>query len=327
VSTSMLDALAAEAKEITLLGAEASRLAIEAVRRSNLLTKQIALLAKEEEAAPPAISADATNEEFEQFQAAYFPEFLAFLGPKVSNSPGDMPAAQDSGAGNQGSDASAPGGVVTRKYAESEQAVADMVSGEQGLTVVCKDPETGPDARGTLSNRVLDLYANTDYDPREIAKKVGSTAAAVNEFIRQGRKNQNRLAAQGDLRRDIGVEVALAARSGSNRPKPADLPVPAAPESVDPGPASDGEICRIDLTDCIVTHGERSVKLARHEMRMVLALNGGDHLGVEQMMRAAKVLTGRSVDRELGKVNPRLAQIGVQISKVEAGTYQLTATA
>ena len=329
MSTSMLDALAAEAKEITLLGAEASRLAIDALRRSNLLTQQIEHLARAEGLAPPSISADADEAEFLAFQAEHFPD-VVFGADKVnSNSPGDITAVQESGAVKQGSDASVPGGAETQGSTESEQAVADTVSGERRLTAVCKDPETGPDARGTLSNRVLDLYANTDCDPREIAKKVGSTAAAVNEFIRQGRKNQNKLAAQGDLRRDIGVEVALAAQAGRDRPKPSAPPVPAAkpvqePKS-EPAPRP-GEICRISLADCVIAHGEQSIILARHEMRMVLALNSGEPIGVESMMAAAKVLTGRSVDREVGKVNPRLATIGLHIEMGEGKLYRLIAS-
>lgn len=339
--TSMLDALAAEAKEITLLGAEASRLAIEALRRSNLLTKQIRhmadedrLLAMEEGSTLPALpvlSADATNEEFEQFQATYFPDFLVFLGPKDSNSPGDSPAARIDGQGKQGFGEVAPGGATAREQAEPEEVGADTVSGEQRLTAVCKDPETGPDAKGTLSTRVLDLYASTDYDPREIAKKVGSTTAAVNEFIRQGRKNQNRLAAQGDLRRDIGVEVALAARAGRERPKPAELPVPAErpakaiPDAlIEPiqkpgltmsldGEPKEGQLLALDKDKVTAAFRGQGIQLARHEWRLLLRMNDQQPKSPEQMLQFAGVLQQRRLRSDLSKLNARLALIDVEI--------------
>lgn len=195
MSTSMLDALAAEAAAVTELGIEASRLGVEALRRANALQAQLAHLAAEER--------QKASTEFR-------------------DTPGNMPAAQESGAGKTGSDVVALGGAATRVSAESEQAVAESVTGERGFEPR-KDPVTAPD--GTA-------------------------------------------------------------------------PVP---------------LCELNLGGWRATHQDQTIQFARHEFRLIVALNDQRVHHFQQILDRCMWSGIKKLRREVSRLNPRIALIGIEI--------------
>jgi hypothetical protein len=297
--TSMLDALADEAKAITNLSIEASRLTIEAVRRSGLLTRQIEHLASE----------DAARNE-------------------ITNTPGLLPAAQIDGQGNQGSDDSAPGGAMALFVAESEQVGADVASEEREAPRV--DPEATPDIETlpTIKDRFLDLWAETTDGVTALCRILACPTASGANYLVQARRDGDRRAAAGDLLRVPKDGPAEENRPSRARAKPHKPPLPAGEPGAEMDPIGEDsppgtDLVRLHLGDCTVTHREQTIIVARHELRILLVLNSQMPTGVEPLFVAAKVLTGRRLDSEINKLNGRLRTIGVEIEKDAGPLYTL----
>lgn len=323
MSTSMLDALADEARSIKELSIEASRLAIEAVRRSGLLAQQMQNMAAEEGAAPPSISADADEAEFLAFQAAHFPDLVFGAAIEIADTPGGMTAAQDSGAVQQGSDGSAPGGAVTRENAESEQAVADVVSGEQGLAAVYKDPETAPDRR-TRKDHALDLYAESPAPLNDIARTVGVTRSSIESYLTSARRAADRRVAKGDLLREQEIVDLPVPAAKPERSVPDGLTEPAQKPSLtqatEEQPKGDN-LLALNLDKCTAAYQGQGIQLVRHELRMLLLLNDRQPKPISAMLERCQVLSKRRLHAEISKLNARIALIGVEIHENDDDTF------
>ncbi len=319
--TSMLDALVDEARSIKELGIEASRSAIEAVRRAGLLEQQIARMAVQEGLAAPSISADADEAEFLAFQAEHFPDVVFGAGDQNSNSPGDPPAIQIDGQGNQGSGEVAPGDATACVQAQPEQVGADAVSGEQGPA--CKDPETAPDRR-TRKDHALDLYAESDIGLRALARKVGVSSSSIESYISSARRAADRRVAQGDLLREQEI-VDL--------PSPAERPARAVPDGlIEPAqkpsltqateeqPKGDN-LLALNLDKCTAAYQGQGIQLVRHEFRMLLLLNDRLPKPISAMLERCQVLSKRRLHAEISKLNARIALIGVEIHESDDDTF------
>lgn len=323
MSTSMLDALADEARSIKELSIEASRLAIEAVRRSGLLAQQMQNMAAEEGAAPPSISADADEAEFLAFQAAHFPDLVFGAAIEIQDTPGDPPAAQIDGQGKEGSDESAPGGATACVQAESEQVGADAVSGEQGLAAVCKDTETAPDRR-TRKDHALDLYAESDIGLRALARKVGVSSSSIESYISSARRAADRRVAQGDLLREQEIVDLPAPAERPARAVPDGLIEPAQKPSLtqatEEQPKGDN-LLALNLDKCTAAYQGQGIQLVRHELRMLLLLNDRQPKPISAMLERCQVLSKRRLHAEISKLNARIALIGVEIHENDDDTF------
>lgn len=285
--TSMLDALADEAKAVTELGIAASRLAIEAVYRSRHLHLQIEQMAADERA----------NE--------------------IPDAPGILPAAQIDGQGKEGSGEVAPGGATALRLAEPEQVGADVASGEQGSDAVCNDPGAAPDTPRTRKDKALDLYAAFPVGLNEIARSVGVSRSSIESYLTSARKACDRRVAKGDvLREENIVEQATAPARRQERPVPAALVEPerkpALTMEIDED-AKEGNLLALNLNRCTAAYRGQGIQLVRHELRLLLQMNDQQPKSPEEMLSYAGVLTQRRLQAEISKLNARLTLIGVEI--------------
>jgi hypothetical protein len=302
--TSMLDALVHEQNEIVKLGAEASRLAIEALRRSNLLRIQLEFMAGEERISAPIC--ERVNSEKGN-------------APVIQESPEFRPQAQDSEEGNNGSGVVAPGVARGRLVAEPEQAVADAAS-EERIVAVRNDPEAGPDATVSPLDAVLNLYVLPEaLGVDEIARRAGITRFAVAIQIRSGRASGDSRAAAGDLLRH-GDET-----DRRRKPKSKFLRRLAEDEPNLPRAKQSGEILLLDLKDCKATFDEETIQLVRWELRLLVLLNSGLPAALDEALKICGYRTGARFDLDVGKLNARLIEIGVQVIGLVGNFYQLRA--
>lgn len=195
-------------------------------------------------------------------------------------------------------------------------------------------PEAEPDV--SPKDRALDIYAVENLTQKELAERIGCGLTTLQAWLTQARRAGDNRVAKGDLLRAEAKDGAAGAPAPSRAPAkgreitlPDTKPDPEEKAGADIAAAAgpllkDGEVLSIDQNTCIVTRDTASIQLARHEMRMLRALNSGAPITLEDMMQALSVVTGRRVDSEVAKINPRIAQIGVLIVKNGAGEFQLS---
>lgn len=321
MSTSMLDALADEARSIKELSIEASRLAIEAVRRSGLLAQQMQNMAAEEGAAPPSISADADEAEFLAFQAAHFPDLVFGAAIEIHDTPGNSPAAQIDGQGKQSSGEAVPGGASAYVLAQPEQVGADAVSGEQ--VPACKDPEAVPDRR-TRKDHALDLYAESPAPLNDIARTVGVTRSSIESYLTSARRAADRRVAKGDLLREQEIVDLPVPAAKPERSVPDALIEPTQKPSLtratEEQPKGDN-LLALNLDKCTAAYQGQGIQLVRHELRMLLLLNDRQPKPISAMLERCQVLSKRRLHAEISKLNARIALIGVEIHENDDDTF------
>lgn len=189
-------------------------------------------------------------------------------------------------------------------------------------------PEAEPDV--SPKDRALDIYAVENLTQKELAERIGCGLTTLQAWLTGARRASDNRVAKGDLLRAEAKEAAAPMPAKAReitlpQAKTAPEEKPGADIAAAAGPLlKDGEVLSIDQNTCIVTRDTASIQLARHEMRMLRALNSGAPITLEDMMQALSVVTGRRVDSEVAKINPRIAQIGVLIVKNGAGEFQLS---
>jgi hypothetical protein len=325
----MLQALLDEAYKINGLAQTASITTIEKDKRLVLLIRQLEIMVNYQDREPPSISSTATAKEFAEFQATYFP----FSRMLIQESLGDLPEAQDGEQGKNGSGVVAPGAAVQfsrdaalREHAEPEQAVAEATSEERNAGRA--DPEValeGPaKAVTTTKDRLLDLYAASDRGYMVIAAEIGCAHSTAHSYLAQARRSGDNRVAKGDLlRAEPAKEPQSRARSMPTDPQP--LPEVAVEDQVvtfsDP-PAGE-DLIHIDQVNSTATYRDQTIVITKVERRLLLALNKQLPCDMELMMQQASVMTGSSLNRELTKLNARIATIDLEVIKDAAAMFTL----
>lgn len=296
-----------------------------------MLADQIAVLALQDENAPASITQHATPEEFQTFQARFFP----YRAVSDQPAPGIQPQTQDDRQATHGSDEAAPGAPIVL-HAQSEQVVTEAVSEEPGSPGV--EPETAPEpppevrpATVSLRDVVLEAYAVSTVSVAQIAAEVKRDASQVYGILREARKAGDKRVVAGDLARapgalERGKITPNQAREAAALPPIEDRLPPVEEEVERPKRPNDSDgICRINLSEREVTHNDKTIVVTRYEVRVINALNSGAPLGIEGMFQHMSVSTKRRLDTDLGKLNGRLGAIRLMIEWQPGDEYRLVA--
>lgn len=161
------------------------------------------------------------------------------------------------------------------------------------------------DASPSKGERVLDMWANTNFTAKLIAEKVGCAPSSVSAFVCIARKN-------GDPRADARTPEALAARRGTPECRPgASTPAPALRAS----PIEPGDLIAVDVKLRRVSVGPQggyetsSVQMAR----ALDLLRGGQMFGLDAIARKAGWQSAEVARNALLLERNRLSQRGLDL--------------
>lgn len=232
---------------------------------------------------------------------------------------------------------SMPGDAGTGQGSEAEIRIAVVPPGEMAGSAVrdgaqdsglatgaavaeARPPEASPpqppadDASPSKGERVLDMWANTNFTAKLIAEKAGCALSSVSAFVSIARK-------AGDPRADARTPEALAARRAAEEHAEPTQAAPVIPAS----PIEPGDLLAVDIKAGRVSAPRGSYEGVSVQMARALdMLKGGQMFGLDAIAKKAgwqspevarnalllerNRLTQRGVDLYLDKFNARLRE-------------------